>query len=84
MEISLLSKTSKKIMHLKKLKQEKLPTALKEKVNNISMKLGAKIFQNHFRKEEFVIAMHVHILYKGPPDTNAELNLLFEFDYKHK
>jgi hypothetical protein len=47
----------------KKLKQEKLPTASKEKVNNILMKLETSVFQSHSHKEESVIAMHVQILY---------------------
>jgi hypothetical protein len=47
----------------KKLKQEKLPTASKEKVNNILMKLVTSVFQSHSHKEESVTATHVQILY---------------------
>jgi hypothetical protein len=46
----------------KKLKLEKLPTASKEKVNNILMKLETSVFQSHLHKEESVTVMHVQIL----------------------
>ena len=69
-------------MLLKKLKQEKPLTVLKEKVNNILMKLETSVFQSHLHKEKSVIAMHVQILYKVIQNTKFEQYLLFECNYK--
>jgi len=65
-------------MPQKKLKQEKLPTASKEKVNNTLMKLEINAFQNHLLKEKSAIAMHVKVHYPQINENTfqSSLNLL--------
>ena len=66
----------------RKLKQGKLLIALKEKVNNILMKLETSAFQSHLPKERSAIAMHVAILYKVIQNTQFDKYLSYECNYK--
>jgi ABC-type sulfate transport system substrate-binding protein len=66
----------------RKLKQGKLLIALKEKVNNILMKLETSAFQSHSPKERSVTAMHVAILYKVIQNTQFDKYLSYECNYK--
>jgi ABC-type sulfate transport system substrate-binding protein len=66
----------------RKLKQGKLLIALKEKVNNILMKLETSAFQSHLPKEKSATAMHVAILYKVIQNTQFDKYLSYECNYK--
>lgn len=69
-------------MPQKRLRLVKQLIALKEKVNNILMKLETSASQSHLPKEKSAIAMHVEILYQVIQNTQFDKNQLIECDYK--
>jgi hypothetical protein len=64
-------------MPQKKLKQEKLQTASKEKVNNTLTRLAINSSQNHLHKEKSVIAMHVKAHYQQINENTIHHSLNF-------